>query len=78
DETWKYSLDEIEGWEQPRFDDSKWKQAVVKGELNADPWRSIRQPFAFYVPLFAGKIIGPDADIEGERRVYFRKEIQLK
>lgn len=78
DEIWKYSLDEIEGWNQLRFDDSKWKQAVVKGELNADPWRSIRQPFAFYAPLFAGKLIGPVEEITGERWVYFRKEIQLK
>ncbi|MDP8244899.1 MAG: DUF2961 domain-containing protein [Candidatus Hinthialibacter antarcticus] len=78
DETWNYSLKETEGWNQPRFDDSGWGHAAVKGELNADPWRSIRSPFAFYAPLFAGRLIGPEADISGEKWVYFRKEIQIK
>lgn len=78
DETWNYSFTESEGWNLPRFDDSGWKNAAVKGELNNQPWRSIRPAFSFYAPLLAGKLVGPSEALPKEQWVYFRKEIQFK
>ncbi len=75
DESWRYSFNEEKGWNQLKFDDSNWKNAVIKGELNNQPWRSIRAAFLFYSPLLAGEIIGPNENLKTERWVFFRKII---
>lgn len=41
DTTWKVAADEVDGWQQAAFDDSKWAAATSQGLLGARglPWR---------------------------------------
>jgi len=38
DETWRASDAEVNGWQQPGFDDSGWKAAKVLGDAKTKPW----------------------------------------
>jgi Protein of unknown function (DUF4038)/Domain of unknown function (DUF5060) len=55
DDSWKLSESEVPGWQGVDFDDGAWKQAVVAGELGAQPWGPIGEPAPeFFGPQAAG------------------------
>ncbi len=41
DFNWKVSERYVEGWEQPKFDDSSWSRATDFGRYGSDPWKQI-------------------------------------
>ncbi len=42
DFNWKVSERYVEGWEQPRFDDTSWARASDFGRYGIDPWQQIQ------------------------------------
>ncbi|HRR79592.1 MAG TPA: hypothetical protein P5118_05335, partial [Planctomycetota bacterium] len=41
DASWRAEKAETAGWQEPAFDDSAWKQALVSAPLGGGPWRDI-------------------------------------
>jgi cytochrome c553 len=39
DETWLWSNERAEGWEQPNFDTARWRHVAELGGISADPWK---------------------------------------
>ena len=47
DEEWRLSNDDLDGWDQPGFDDSDWQRATVHAALGGGPWAGALPQTAF-------------------------------
>jgi putative heme-binding domain-containing protein len=48
DGSWKLSEKPVPGWNQPKFDDSKWISARIIGPLGAEPWKRMVNETTLY------------------------------
>lgn len=39
DKTWKWSKEEVSGWLEEKFDDTKWAKAAEAANVSAEPWK---------------------------------------
>ncbi|MBI1388295.1 MAG: DUF2961 domain-containing protein [bacterium] len=77
-EDWKFSYQEQEGWASPKFDDSRWANASIVGQLGEGAWSSIRPVYSFMSPILTGKVMGPPEPAQQSVWAYFRGKFRLR